>query len=820
MNKATGIKAVFITLLLVLVAGYFYLPGVIHQQLAASVKQFDAELQCLDWQLKSVKQLYIKHLCLQYQGITMEVHDAQVGFSVTALLSGNPAHETLQKIQVKQLLLQVPTDKLYTQSESNSASAVEGVIPWLRLPNINVSQFQLQFTGETNQSSGSNSSLFSWQISTRSDADNNHIRFTNLIQASDWLQLTQHKSSDVALAWQLSLAELFTMAEGLPLPVLNSHLSPVKSLSGIWTGNIKLDPTNLEQLSAHNEIRSLSATFALAENEGKPLSLQGDVGFSIDKNNQNWQLSGITQQPLIVGGLAQWSTAPVESLRWQDWQLQNPVSEFVQVTLPETIFIAGLAEIQVSAPVLLHSGGWQAQLQSINANLQQQTLNGQVSVEGNLVLQKNAQQLPVQFILAGSLDLSPARQQVKLSQWQVISSDWAKMIAVDLPLQAGALQVSGYSDISLQAEKWQVDGQYHASIDTIKASVADEYSLSIRQLSLSGDYQLSPDSLVSENRIQLNDKLRSALSTRGDLQNLSLHYELRPSPLHPWLKLIAGIPDKLKIQGGMVSAEVNAHLLNGRLSPVGIQMVLNEFSASYDNYLLSNAQTQFKGVLSPDGKLISDMQNLQVERFFAGVNLDDIALSYRLSPDTQTPDGLTNPVIESFSASLLGGNVGFTTPFYPLNSENQLSLAVERLSVPELVTLFEQPGLEVTGALSGAIPVIFSEGSVSVRQAKLNAVENGVIQIKDNPAFINLKHSQQSLAAALGLLENLQYSQLQTTMSLQTDGWLELAVNIKGVNPEQQQPINFNPTFSTNLYTGLKALRAGKDISKAIEQRF
>jgi len=824
-NKATGIKAVFILLLLILVAGYFYLPGVIYKQLAASANKFDSQLQCLDWQIKSFEQVQIERLCLHYQGTTLELRDAQLLVSPVALISGSAAADVLQKAKIKQLYLQIPVEKLQTKSESDSDNAQSFIPPWLPLPDIEIDNFHLQLLAQDGKPIKSQSALLSWQISAKSDFPENHVHLTNIVDEQNWLQLKQHESGTILFNWQMSLAELLALANELPVPELSNNLAQIKSLSGIWQGNFRFDSVTPDNWSVSNGIQHFSTKVEVPGNSDKPLTLQGDIHFNLEKDSQQFRLSKISGQPLLIGGLAKWSAEHLDSVSWQEWKLQNPLSEELQLTLPEEIHLIGLTGLSFTQPLLIRDGDLEIQLQQMQAALPEKTISGQINIDGEFTLFKQEQQVGLNLSSSGKLSYTPEAQQLNLSQWQLSSETWQPLIADILPIVAGNLMLTGHSDIRLRGEQWSIIGGYQSLLDGINANISDAYSLKIEQIRLNGEYQLQPDSLVSASKLHINNNLPSTIRTEGSFQQLNLSYELTQSALNPWLKLVKGLPKNLQVANGEVAATVNAYLLSGELSPLNFKLELEELTATYNNYLLSNARTQFEGSLTQDGKLVSEKQNLQIERLFAGVNLDDIQLSYRFSSDPVSPKadnhGFTfNPVIEDFSATLLGGTVGFNIPLYVLAPESRIELSVQKVSVPEVVKLLDQQGLLVTGELSGVVPVVFSEGSVSVRQAKLNSVGSGVIKIKDNPAFISLKNSQKNLATALGLLENLEYSQLNTNLSLQPDGWLELAVNIKGVNPEQQQPINFNPTFSTNLYTGLKALRAGKDISKAIEQRF
>ena len=69
------------------------------------------------------------------------------------------------------------------------------------------------------------------------------------------------------------------------------------------------------------------------------------------------------------------------------------------------------------------------------------------------------------------------------------------------------------------------------------------------------------------------------------------------------------------------------------------------------------------------------------------------------------------------------------------------------------------------------------------------------------------------------MLEHLNVIQLQAELDLASDGWLDLAMQIKGSNPIKQQSVNFNYTHKENVFTLMKALRLNSVIRDKVEQQ-
>ena len=79
---------------------------------------------------------------------------------------------------------------------------------------------------------------------------------------------------------------------------------------------------------------------------------------------------------------------------------------------------------------------------------------------------------------------------------------------------------------------------------------------------------------------------------------------------------------------------------------------------------------------------------------------------------------------------------------------------------------------------------------------------------------------QQELQPVLSLLKNLDIQKLNSTVALNSDGWLNLGVNLQGFNEPQQQQVNFNYNHEENVFTLLRALRLSDEITQKVEQQY
>ncbi len=175
--------------------------------------------------------------------------------------------------------------------------------------------------------------------------------------------------------------------------------------------------------------------------------------------------------------------------------------------------------------------------------------------------------------------------------------------------------------------------------------------------------------------------------------------------------------------------------------------------------------------------------------------------------------------IQRLEAGLLGGRVSaepFDVDVGPMKTA--LRLRVDAIQLGLIPELAEFEALEVTGALSGMIPLSISEGTVKVNGGRLdNDPPGGVIRYRAAAS----SDSASGLAFAQRALSNLQYESLSSDVNYTEAGDLLLAMRLKGTNPDMDplQPVILNLSIENNIPQLLRSLQATRDIEDVIESK-
>jgi hypothetical protein len=176
--------------------------------------------------------------------------------------------------------------------------------------------------------------------------------------------------------------------------------------------------------------------------------------------------------------------------------------------------------------------------------------------------------------------------------------------------------------------------------------------------------------------------------------------------------------------------------------------------------------------------------------------------------------------VESLVAGLLGGRIRaapFRVSIDPITAEIELSVeSVQPGLIPELA---EFEAVEVTGKLSGRIPVRIDDQTITVEAGRLDSEPpGGVIRYRSgSPPDAGAG----GLALAQRALSNLQYESLASEVSYTEKGDLILKMRLKGINPDMDplQPVILNLSVENNIPELLKSLQATRDIQDIIERR-
>ncbi|MDO6692551.1 YdbH domain-containing protein [Aliiglaciecola sp. 3_MG-2023] len=256
----------------------------------------------------------------------------------------------------------------------------------------------------------------------------------------------------------------------------------------------------------------------------------------------------------------------------------------------------------------------------------------------------------------------------------------------------------------------------------------------------------------------------------------------------------------------LITGKIGVNLTNDNANrDFNGQLTINGLSGEYQDYQIINAQFDAPFRLDSSGIQLNHGK-MTVEEINVGVPMTQIEAKVSMLN--------TIPKLDFAEARIIGGRVTLTD-FWLDNRKQLLKLDIDDLDLNQLVELQNQEGIEVSGAISGDLPIYWDSGFSTINQGILLNDGPGKLKITNNEAFNAIKEQQDQLA----FLENVEFSKLSSEVSLSDDGWLDLKIGINGVNPDKQQEINFNYSHTENIFTLFKSMRITNSVQNSIEKR-
>ncbi len=255
-----------------------------------------------------------------------------------------------------------------------------------------------------------------------------------------------------------------------------------------------------------------------------------------------------------------------------------------------------------------------------------------------------------------------------------------------------------------------------------------------------------------------------------------------------------------------------------------IRAHVEQLSALYNDYLLTGFSTYFTGNMhsalssdSPKSKTENTTQvtihptHFTLNELRTGVVLQNIEGQWQINQNQLSLNDIQGQLFDGY----------FSLDKYLFNAPKQgVSIRFDNIDASKLITLYDESGILLTGRYGGILPVVLEGEKIDIQNGTLLNQNQGKLIIQNNAAFNAIKNQQKELQEVLSLLEDLDISQLRSSVKLDSKGELTLGMKLKGYNKKQSQEVNFNYNHEENVFTLLRALRLSDEITQRVEQEF
>ena len=240
-------------------------------------------------------------------------------------------------------------------------------------------------------------------------------------------------------------------------------------------------------------------------------------------------------------------------------------------------------------------------------------------------------------------------------------------------------------------------------------------------------------------------------------------------------------------------------------------------SGNYNDYAFTGLRTTLSGDVDSATGVSLSPSSIEVELFDAGLPLKQITADFTPNVEQQALQ------VQNLSMSVLGGKL-VADPFrFSMQEEtNDIILRPQSIQLQFMAALAEFENIELSGSLSGALPVTIHNEVITIANGRLESdAPGGVIRYLPGAAAEGTTETDSGIGLVSRALANFQFDSLTSDVNYMENGDLMLQMKLTGVNPDMDanQPVILNLGVENNIPQLLRSLRASRSIEEILERR-
>ncbi len=241
-------------------------------------------------------------------------------------------------------------------------------------------------------------------------------------------------------------------------------------------------------------------------------------------------------------------------------------------------------------------------------------------------------------------------------------------------------------------------------------------------------------------------------------------------------------------------------------------------AGNYNDSVFTGLNTGLTASLDSAAGVTLSPSSIEVALLDVGVPVEQIAANFALNVREQAVQ------VQNLSMSALGGQL-VTDPFrFGMQEErNDIILRPQSIQLQFMVDLAEFEDIELSGSISGVLPVTISDKTMTIANGRLESdPPGGVIRYLPGIATDDAEMSDSGLDLVSRALANFQFDSLTSDVDYTENGDLKLQMKLTGINPDMdhRQPVILNLGVENNIPQLLRSLRATRSIEELLEKGF
>ena len=244
---------------------------------------------------------------------------------------------------------------------------------------------------------------------------------------------------------------------------------------------------------------------------------------------------------------------------------------------------------------------------------------------------------------------------------------------------------------------------------------------------------------------------------------------------------------------------------------------LQALAGKYDDIAFVGLNTSLSATLDSAAGIDVSPSSIDVRLLDIGLPVENITADYEIDAGKRTVE------VQNLSMSTLGGE--FVAEPFRLSATDEANLVLLRaksIQLQLMVALAEFEDVEITGAVSGVLPVTISGNQITIQDGRLESDSpGGVIRYHSGDEALDAIASDSGINIVTQALSNFEFDSLTSDVDYTKAGDLKLQMRLTGINPDMDatQPIILNLGVENNVPQLLRSLQAIRSIEDILEQR-
>jgi hypothetical protein len=244
---------------------------------------------------------------------------------------------------------------------------------------------------------------------------------------------------------------------------------------------------------------------------------------------------------------------------------------------------------------------------------------------------------------------------------------------------------------------------------------------------------------------------------------------------------------------------------------------LQAMAGKYDDSAFVGLNTSLSATLDSAAGTNVSPSTIDVRLLDVGLPVENISADFTIDAEKRTV------AVRNLSMNTLGGEL-FAESFRlsTADESNLVMLSARSIQLQLMVELAEFENIDMTGAMSGVLPVTISGNNITIEGGRLESDSpGGVIRYRSGDVPLDAVAPESGINIVTRALSNFEFDSLTSDVDYTESGDLKLQMRITGINPDMDatQPIILNLGVENNVPQLLRSLRAIRSIEDILERR-